>query len=426
MTETILKFGKLPQRVDPRTLQLKRFLVLKNLPPLPDAFDIDTTFTNFSNNHMFGNDQYGDCVIAGRAHMTLRFECFEESKVIPITDKEVTTEYFKETGGFDNGLVMLNSLNAWRKGWTAAGKAYDIYAYAQIDKANHDEVKYAVYLLRGAYTGFSVPQSCIDQFHAGQLWTVVPNSPIVGGHCVYIKGFNVTGPICVTWGRDQQMTWEFWDKYFDEAYGVIDNRDTWCDSATDPVDVTLMSQELSEITSSPANPTPTPSPCIVGNTTARIMNALPYIFTRKGRFYYLNPPPTNKKGIVRKIKDFTTDFTKAFISILGGLITLIVSAMFQLHSLWQLDIICVGPVWSTCISNISKYQDLIARGFMHYSEEPFQDGQFFHMTIGNAYDFFLGMNYVGWALAIVGTFLIMFGITLVYKEKIKQLKRIVG
>lgn len=292
MANRQLKLGRLPRKIDTRTLQLKRFLILKNLPPLPDSFDVDTTFTNFSNNHMFGNDVYGDCVMAGRAHMTLRFECFEQACVIPITDQEVENEYFKESGGSDSGLVMLNSLNEWRQsGWTAAGKPYNIYAYAQVNVTSHDELKYCVYLLRGAYTGFNVPQSAMDQFNAGQPWTVVSGSSIVGGHCVFIKGYNTIGPVCVTWGKDQQMTWQFWDTYFDEAYAVIDNVDPWMNPATDPLNCALLSQELNEITSSPPNPTPpspTPSPCVFGKTIARIMNFFPWLFHRKGRFKYMN------------------------------------------------------------------------------------------------------------------------------------------
>lgn len=303
MMVVIFKLGKLAKRVDARTLQLKDFLVYKNLPPLPDSCDVDLAFTNFSNNHMFSNDQYGDCVIAGRAHMTLRFEEFEEKKLILITDKEVTTEYFKETGGSDSGLNMLNSLNEWRKsGWTAAGKIYDIHAYAEINKSNHDELKYTVLLLRGAYTGFSVPQSAMDQFNAKKPWTVVLGSPIIGGHCVYIKAYNEIGPICVTWGANQQMTWEFWDKYFDEAYGIIDNLNVWCDPVIDPLDVEGLESQLTEITSSPPNPTPpipTPSPCKVGKGSAKVVNFILWILHRKGRFYYMNP--SKKKEEDRKV-----------------------------------------------------------------------------------------------------------------------------
>jgi hypothetical protein len=137
----------------------------------------------------------------------------------------------------------------------------------------------------------------MDQFNAGQPWTVVANDGgIVGGHCVYVKAFNGTGPICKTWGADQQMTWEFWDKYFDEAYAVIDAVDSWMNPASDPLNISVLSQELNEITSNPPNPAPpiptppSPSPCLVGNGVAKISNVVPYLFRRKGRFMYMNPP----------------------------------------------------------------------------------------------------------------------------------------
>jgi len=285
------KLGKLPKRIDKRTLQLKKFLVKKNLPPLPITCDVDSSYPFLVNNHMYANDRYGDCVIAGRAHQTLRFEAFEENKQIEITDQEVMDEYFSETGGFDTGLDMLTSLNLWRRnGWTAASKHYDVHVYAEIDKLAHDELKYSVLLFNGAYTGFLVPQSAIDQFERGQTWTVVSGSPVVGGHCVYIKGYNEIGPVCVTWGKNQQMTWEFWDIYFDEAYAVIDNINEWCDPATDPLDVALLEQQLSEVTTSPPNPEPSPSPCKFGRGVARVLNVFLWMFKRKGRLYYMDPP----------------------------------------------------------------------------------------------------------------------------------------
>jgi hypothetical protein len=291
------KLGKLPKKVDPRTLKFSKFLVKTNLPTLPDTYDEDQIFSNMVDNNMYLNDTLGDCVMAGRAHMTLRFEDFEQDIVISITDNDVRTEYFKETGGTDSGLNMLDSLNKWRQqGWKAAGQTYFIHAYAEVNIVNHDELKYCVYLLRGCYTGFNVPQSAINQFNTGQIWDVIANDGgIVGGHCVYIVGFNVTGPVCITWGQKQQMTWAFWDKYFDEAYAVIDATDPWCNPATDPLNCAALDQELNEITSSPPNPSPptptppTPSPCSIGNGTAKLMNGLPILLHRKGRFYYMNP-----------------------------------------------------------------------------------------------------------------------------------------
>lgn len=294
----MLKFGKLAKKEDKRNIKFTAILNLAQLPSLPTQYDVDSNYPFLIDNFMYRNDMYGDCVIAGRAHQTLRFEAFEQGVQIPITDSEVTTAYFNETGGMDSGLVMVTSLNYWRAGWIAAQKEHSIYAYAEVNPKNHSEVDYGIYLLHGIYCGFSVPQSAIDQFNAGEMWTVSnTNTNIVGGHAIYVFAFYPTGPVCMTWGRKQQMTWEFWDKYVDEAYVVVDNKDEWLGSSS-PVDVEALDDLLHEVTNTPdvteppvpPKPTPTPSPCKVGNGAAKVGSAIAKLFRRKGRFYYLNPP----------------------------------------------------------------------------------------------------------------------------------------
>ncbi len=221
---SIIKFGKLPAQRDIRNLKLSA--ILRAPVKLPAEYDFDVK------NHgiptpMFGNDEYGDCVIAGRAHQTLRFEKKEQRKVLKITEKEVLREYFKETGGDDSGLNVLDSLKLWRKrGWKAAGKKYTIKAFAEINRTKRDEVKRTVFMDIGVGLGFTLPDAAINQFHAGKPWEIVsgpssrPNPD--NGHYVYVPGYTKKGPVCVTWGRKQQMTWAFMMKYCDEAYAIID------------------------------------------------------------------------------------------------------------------------------------------------------------------------------------------------------------
>lgn len=130
----------------------------------------------------------------------------------------------------------------------------------------HSEVKACIYLLNGIYVGFQVTQSAMDQFNAGQNWDVVPNpGAILGGHCVYgmvyqkIFGYTEDGPLCITWGKRQQMTWAFWDKYVDEAYGIVDNKDDWTDPDHNNIDVVALEKILEEITGQPMPP-PVPEP----------------------------------------------------------------------------------------------------------------------------------------------------------------------
>jgi hypothetical protein len=166
--------GKREAKLDSRTISLKKLLIKKLLQPLPETFNVDDSFLYLNDNRMFANDIYGNCVIAGRAHMTMRFECFEQNQLINISDNEVIDQYFYESGGQDSGLVMLDSLKIWRKlGWWAGTKAYNIYAFAEINPKNCEEVKSAIYLLYGAYVGLQLPLSASKQLNNNQIWDVV-------------------------------------------------------------------------------------------------------------------------------------------------------------------------------------------------------------------------------------------------------------
>lgn len=220
----IVRFGKRTARHDDRNLMFAA--LLKAPPVLPAEYDFDVTHHGIPT-PMFGNDHYGDCVIAGRAHQTLRFEKAEQNTLIGITDQDVLREYFSESGGVDSGLVVLDSLKAWRSnGWLAAKRRYKIQAFAQINQGKRSEVKRAVFMDIGVGFGFTLPDAALTQFYAGKPWTVVsgkagqPNPH--NGHYVYVPGYTKSGPVCVSWGRKQQMSWAFLAKYCDEAYAIID------------------------------------------------------------------------------------------------------------------------------------------------------------------------------------------------------------
>lgn len=254
-----LRLGKRPAKLDSRTIKLSSILKKKLLPDLPETYDIDEAVGGVVDDNMYANDQYGCCVIAARAHQSLRYEKFEQGIQPPITDQEVIDEYLKETGGEDSGLYLLDSLKAWRKGWLAGGKTYSIYAFASVEWKDHDEVKHCIHLLGGVNFGMEVYSKDMEQFKAGKIWEITSSSGFYqGGHGVYtpafikIVGYNEVGPVCVTWGKCQQMTWEFWDARVDEAYGIVDNRDDWIKDS--PVDVAKLDGYLKEITAGNEEP----------------------------------------------------------------------------------------------------------------------------------------------------------------------------
>lgn len=256
-----IRFGKKDARIDERTIRLKT--ILKEMPAYPPSYFIDNNLSQPIPISMLGNDTHGDCVICAKANHTLRFEEFEQDTIIPITTEDCLSQYWKEQGWRecslkflnpfnpkpDRGLVMLDSLNDWRhNGWDIAGKKYTIYAYASVPTAV--EVKAAVYLLNGVNMGIRVPQSAIDQFKAGQPWEALSplDSRFVGGHAIYVVGYDSQYLYVITWGKVQKMSWAFYSSYTDEGYAIVDQADPWL-GVNSPVDILKLNEILHQITS---------------------------------------------------------------------------------------------------------------------------------------------------------------------------------
>jgi hypothetical protein len=225
----VFKLGKAAAKRDSRNLKFAT--LLKAPPTLPPSYDFDTKHPGIPT-PMFANDELGCCVIAGRGHQTLRFEDIEQGSVLMITDAEIKKEYFKETGGPDSGLVVLDSLNLWRhKGWKVGKHDYRIQAFAELDRTNRNQIRQAIFADVGVGIGVSLPKTAQEEIQTGQPWATTSgpgSSPgSWGGHYVYIPGYTPTGPVCVTWGRKQQMTWGWFNKYCDEAYAIFDAKNAF-------------------------------------------------------------------------------------------------------------------------------------------------------------------------------------------------------
>jgi hypothetical protein len=237
----VFKLGKAPAKKDKRNLKFAT-LLRPTAPVLPDAYDFDINHPGIPT-PMFGNDVHGDCVIAGRAHQTLRFEDIEQGSVLMIADKDVLKEYFKQTGGPDSGLIVLDSLNEWRHaGWKVGKYKYQIQAFAQVNFTDQDEMRQAIFADVGVGLGVQLPNSAKSQIQTGQPWDVTtgPGSKpgSWGGHYVYVPGYTPDGPVCVTWGRKQQMTWAWLNKYCDEAYAIFDASNSFKKAMIDKAKIT--------------------------------------------------------------------------------------------------------------------------------------------------------------------------------------------
>jgi hypothetical protein len=259
----VFKLGLNPSIKDRRTIQLESVLSdTIPLPPLPESYSVDKGLGFNFTESVFGNDKYGDCVIAGRANHTLRFEYCSQNKQIPITTDDVVKQYWLEQGYVpskcallralsippDNGLNMLDSLKSWKnKGWYAAGNKYDISAFLQIpvgsmnaagNPPNPDVVKlvakydkllkYAIFLLNGAMVGVNLPKATLTDFNNGKYnWEIPQNKVMAGGHCIYFEGFDTEGWLAHTWGKKVHISYEWWHMFGSESFAVVDNKNSF-------------------------------------------------------------------------------------------------------------------------------------------------------------------------------------------------------
>jgi hypothetical protein len=216
-----MKFGKLSPKANPKTLKMSRYL-LADAPPAPPS----KSYWEYrvKNYPMFSNDVLGDCVLAAGGHMEEAWSAHTGPEVV-LTDADIIAAY-EAVGGYvpgdpstDNGTAITDFLEWWQTTGLAGIK---IAGWASINPHSIDNVKKGVYLFGGIDIGIQVPQSAMDQNAAGKAWDMVPNDGgIVGGHSIPVLGYGAEGCTCITWGMLQQMSWEWFQAYCDEAYCVI-------------------------------------------------------------------------------------------------------------------------------------------------------------------------------------------------------------
>jgi hypothetical protein len=263
------QLGKRAPRIDKRTLQLKDYLKLPEeevsitrgktdsgieiigmavgLPPL---FPAQSWLTKVPSWPMYGNDVVGDCVLAYVGHQIQIWESWNSPNVAPPTKAQIEGAYSAITGwvpgdpSTDNGAVIIDVLNYWRKTGIAGRK---ILAYAQITPGDVRMIRESVKLFGGTCLGVALPASAQTQ----TIWTRpklitgegAPGS--WGGHCVpagaynwlYHNSFNPNWPwiheTVITWGAEMLVGDGFLYAYNDEAYAVFSEE--WLDAkGTDP------------------------------------------------------------------------------------------------------------------------------------------------------------------------------------------------
>lgn len=173
-----------------------------------------------------GNDTYGDCVMAGTAHLIEAWNAeVHEHDFVP-DEQQVIARYLTLTGGEDTGLVEANLLSEWHR----AGNFHEkIAGYAPVNPQNTLGLHQAVAFYGGAMLGILCPESAQRQFaeqeDTGKLvpWTY-EGEEAEDGHCIIALGYTRTGVLCATWGGIVEVTYGFFAHYLQEVWCVLSNQ----------------------------------------------------------------------------------------------------------------------------------------------------------------------------------------------------------
>lgn len=221
---TVKYFGKRPARRGAIKFQFSSYLT--ELVKVPATFGHVTNDIRWG---MLGNDRAGCCVVAGAGHEYMLW-CLATGRPVPtFSEASILREYQAASGWngrvddpSDTGLDMQQYAERRRTVGVpdVSGARHRVKSYAAVHGIN--ELLQATYLFGSCGVGFSMPESTSSQFDAGQPWSVVPNSEVVGGHYVPCVGRNSKGNLMfVTWGRLQAATPEFVQRYMDEAVAYV-------------------------------------------------------------------------------------------------------------------------------------------------------------------------------------------------------------
>lgn len=206
--------GRLQAFLPPRLKDFTAYLTAA-LAPAPEAWPVPQVALP-----MDGNDKYGDCTIAGIAHLIAAWNTvFKRALKVP-TLKQIISTYLK-LSPHDTGCVEANVLQTM---FTTGLFGEKIDGYAPIKNpslpSGIELIKQAIVNYGAVYLGILCPESAELQFENHEAWTN-KGEKTADGHCVVGLGFTKQGLLCSTWGGIALLTWGFLEPYLQEAWVIL-------------------------------------------------------------------------------------------------------------------------------------------------------------------------------------------------------------
>ena len=209
-----LKFGRLPGHV-PTGLRELSYYAAGPLPKAPAKFDVP----DVGDWGMCANDHYGCCGVAGLQHLYMADAAqIHRTEVFP-DDEQLVSYYLDYTQGQDSGVVLADFLaHVRRNGYYG----HSVSAYAPVAVHDVPTLQFAIWAYDAAYCGIAVTEQMQQDFQERRPWTLESlESPVLGGHCIPIIGYDSNFLYAVTWGQIQPIAYSAWHYMAEEAWAVL-------------------------------------------------------------------------------------------------------------------------------------------------------------------------------------------------------------
>ena len=248
MTNRAMRLGKKPFPIT-RRRQLAAHMarhqaLMLDLQQPPASADWQQNLENWG---MLGNDQYGDCTVAAACHAIMCWTLNVQGQPAAIDELEarqafqlINPRFVYNPEAPSNSVggksVFLQDTIHWWYEHGIAGRKID--AYGLLPFQNLDSVKRAIAYFGACCIGIQLPSDEADPDHPDAAigssdWDVA-TSTLTGpgtdadpnlGHCVLGIAYDAEGLNVVTWGAVKRMSWDFLNKYMDEAFVMLSLND---------------------------------------------------------------------------------------------------------------------------------------------------------------------------------------------------------
>lgn len=221
--------GKLPASpLNKKAILFEQVFDASKIPTPPKVFGKQALIKNW---YSYGNDEYGDCVWAAKAHMHMLWSVMGGHPRDRFTIADVLSDYAAVTGfnasdpNSDQGTDMKAAAEYHRKTGVrdSVAKRHQVTSYVNLQAGSVGQLAIATYIFGATEIGVLLTEDNMKQFDNAQPWTVTKANP-VGGHCIPVVGRDADGNfLCVTWGRLQRIAPAFIKKYMDEGIAYLND-----------------------------------------------------------------------------------------------------------------------------------------------------------------------------------------------------------